>query len=176
MKQLKVNQIGCLTALTRHGWIITGDISVHGNHMGIAATVWKEGWGITTLRALRLFSGIPACEMLPEDQPSAQGPAPYGDQLTFQQTLWRPEGSELYIWSDERKGKHLRQILYLARLSFKFDGEIKDVRQAKGKTVQHGEASFIRNKGISPSKNDNTIIRNMKIAIVKMSSVKTNIQ
>ena len=49
-------------------------------------------------------------------------------------------------------------------------------RPTKAKTVQHLEASFTRNKGISPSKNDNTIIRNMKIAMVKMSSVKTNIQ
>ena len=77
----------------------------------------------------------------------------------------------------EMKRKNLQpRTLYLARLSFRFDEEIKGVRQAKTKTVQHHEASFTRNKGISPSKNDNTIIRNMKTAIVKMSSVKTNIQ
>ena len=41
--------------------------------MGIAATAWKEAWGITTLRALMLFPGYPVCEVLPEDQLSAQG-------------------------------------------------------------------------------------------------------
>ena len=52
------------------------------------------------------------------------------------------------------KGKNLQpRILYAARRSFKFDGEIKFSRQAKVKRIQHHPANFITNaKGTSPGR------------------------
>ena len=46
------------------------------------------------------------------------------------------------------KGKNVQpRILYSARLSFRFDGEIKSFTgQAKAKRIQHHQTSFIRNE------------------------------
>ena len=52
------------------------------------------------------------------------------------------------------KGKNLQpRILYTARRSFKFDGEIKFSRQAKVTRIQHHQTNFITNaKGTSPGR------------------------
>ena len=57
-------------------------------------------------------------------------------------------------WQDTfkvRKGKKLQpRLLYPARISFRFDGEIKFYRQAKVKRIQHQQTSFTTNaKGSS---------------------------
>ena len=64
------------------------------------------------------------------------------------------------------KGKNLKpRILYLARLSFRFEGEIKSFyRQTKAKRVQHHQSNFTRNvKGTSLSGKQKTTTRNIKI-------------
>ena len=57
-------------------------------------------------------------------------------------------------WQDIFKvmrGKHLQpRLLYPARISFRFDGEIKSFTQAKPKRIQHHQTSFTTNaKGTS---------------------------
>ena len=49
------------------------------------------------------------------------------------------------------KGKNLQpRLLYPARISFRFDGEIKTLQQAKSKRIQHHQTSFTKNaKGSS---------------------------
>jgi len=54
------------------------------------------------------------------------------------------------------------RILYPARLSFRFDGEIKS--KAKTKSIQYHRTSFARNlKWNSLSKQEKVTTRNMKI-------------
>ena len=69
------------------------------------------------------------------------------------------------------------RILYLARLSFRFEGEIKILRQATAKRIQHHLTGLTRNvKGISLRGKEKTTTRNMKIMRGKISLVKANIQ
>ena len=51
------------------------------------------------------------------------------------------------------KGENLQaRLLYLARISIRFDGEIKSYRQAKAKRIQHYQSSSTTNaKGTSLS-------------------------
>ena len=63
------------------------------------------------------------------------------------------------------KVKNLQpRILYIARLSFRFDGEHKFYKKAKTKRVQHHQTSFTRNvKEISLGKKEKGTIRSKKI-------------
>ena len=72
------------------------------------------------------------------------------------------------------KGKILQpRILYPRRLSFRFNGEIRNFTdKAKAKRVQHHQTNFTRNvKGASLSKKEKATTRKLK---GKSSSVKAN--
>ena len=77
------------------------------------------------------------------------------------------------------KGKNLQpEILYLARLLLKFEGEVKRFTdKQKIKEFSTTKLVFIRNaKGISLSRKEKATTRNMKIIKEKISLVKANIQ
>ena len=77
------------------------------------------------------------------------------------------------------KEKNLQQrILYLEKLSFRFDGEIKTLLQTgKSKRVEYHQTNFTRNvKGTYLNKKENTSTRRLKIMKGKRLSRMENIQ
>ena len=81
------------------------------------------------------------------------------------------------------KGKNLQpRILYLARLSFRFYGELKNFTDKQKLNpsfacYQHHQTSFIRNvKGTSLIETEKATTRNMQITKGKISLVKSDIQ
>ena len=94
-----------------------------------------------------------------------------------EETLWdRREWNEVF---KELKGRDLApRILYLARLSFRIEREIKSfLKQAKTKVVHHHQTGPTRNvKGTSLSGKQKAIDRNIKHMKEKTSLVKAIIQ
>ena len=68
------------------------------------------------------------------------------------------------------KGKNLQpRLLYLARISFKIDGEIKFFRQAKVKRIQYHQTSFTTNvKGTYTVKKYKRRKKNYKINLKQL--------
>lgn len=84
--------------------------------------------------------------------------------MIFQQKFYRPEGNGMV---KVMKGKKtlLPRILHPAKLSFRFDQEIKSsIDMQKAKRIQHHQTSFTTNaRGTSLGEKEKATTRNKKI-------------